>query len=82
MVGAAAAAGIIGTSPAAAQTATHRDHDNGPLGARLRVVQHFAVTVQNMDRAFEFYTEVRGGTEVMRDGDFKGEPIHYALMAR
>jgi catechol 2,3-dioxygenase-like lactoylglutathione lyase family enzyme len=51
------------------------------LGARLQGVQHFGVTVQNMDRAFEFYTEVLGGTEVMRDGDFQGEPIHNTLMA-
>lgn len=44
--------------------------DNGPLGARLQGVQHFGVTVQNMDRAFTFYTEVLGGTEIMHDGDF------------
>ena len=39
-----------------------------------------ALTVQNMDRAFEFYTEVLGGTEVMRDGDFQGEQIHNTLL--
>jgi catechol 2,3-dioxygenase-like lactoylglutathione lyase family enzyme len=33
-----------------------------------------------MDRAFEFYTEVLGGNEVMRDGDFHGEKIHSTLM--
>jgi catechol 2,3-dioxygenase-like lactoylglutathione lyase family enzyme len=33
-----------------------------------------------MDRAFEFYTEVLGGNEVMRDGDFHGAPIHNTLM--
>src|SRR5262245_5663660 len=49
--------------------------NRGPLGARLQGVQHFGLTVQNMDRAFEFYTEVLGGTEVMRDGDFHGERI-------
>jgi catechol 2,3-dioxygenase-like lactoylglutathione lyase family enzyme len=54
--------------------------DNAPLGARLQGVQHFGVTVQNMDRAFEFYTEVLGGNEVMRDGDFHGEKIHNTLM--
>lgn len=43
--------------------------------ARLQGVQHFGLTVQNMDRAFAFYTEVLGGTEVMRDGDFYGERI-------
>jgi hypothetical protein len=66
-------------TPAAAQSA-HRTSavasNNGPLGGRLQGVQHFGLTVQNMDRAFEFYTEVLGGTEVMRDGDFHGERIH------
>ena len=54
--------------------------NSGPLGARLRGVQHFGVTVQNMDRAFAFYTEVLGGTEIMRDGDFHGERIHNTLL--
>jgi len=54
--------------------------NNAPLGARLQGVQHFGLTVQNMDRAFEFYTEVLGGNEVMRDGDFQGEKIHNTLM--
>jgi catechol 2,3-dioxygenase-like lactoylglutathione lyase family enzyme len=53
---------------------------NGPLGGRLQGVQHFGVTVQNMDRAFEFYTQVLGGTEVMRDGDFHGQSIHNTLL--
>ncbi|MFD1295079.1 MULTISPECIES: VOC family protein [Lysobacter] len=52
----------------------------GSIGRRLRGVQHFGLTVQNMDRAFEFYTEVLGGTEVMRDGDFHGERIHNTLL--
>jgi catechol 2,3-dioxygenase-like lactoylglutathione lyase family enzyme len=51
-----------------------------PLGARLQGVQHFGLTVQNMERAFTFYTEVLGGTEVMRDGDFHGERIHNTLL--
>jgi putative intracellular protease/amidase/catechol 2,3-dioxygenase-like lactoylglutathione lyase family enzyme len=50
------------------------------LGARLQGVQHFGLTVQNMERAFEFYTAVLGGTEVMRDGDFHGERIHNTLL--
>lgn len=33
-----------------------------------------------MNRAFEFYTEVLGGTEVMRDGGFHDEPIHNTLL--
>jgi len=58
----------------------NESRDNAALGARLQGVQHFGVTVQNMDRAFEFYTEVLGGNEVMRDGDFQGEKIHNMLL--
>jgi catechol 2,3-dioxygenase-like lactoylglutathione lyase family enzyme len=54
--------------------------DKAALGLRLQGVQHFGVTVENMDRAFEFYTEVLGGNEVMRDGDFHGEKIHATLL--
>jgi catechol 2,3-dioxygenase-like lactoylglutathione lyase family enzyme len=54
--------------------------NSGSLGARLQGVQHFGLTVQNMDRAFTFYTEVLGGTEIMRDGDFQGERIHNTLL--
>jgi catechol 2,3-dioxygenase-like lactoylglutathione lyase family enzyme len=74
--------------PAFASTAAAREarpvsaaeRNGGPLGARLRGVQHFGLTVQNMDRAFAFYTEVLGGTEIMRDGDFQGERIHNTLL--
>lgn len=66
------------TAPAAGSQMAERNA--GPLGARLQGVQHFGVTVQNMDRAFEFYTEVLGGNEVMRDGDFQGERIHNTLL--
>src|SRR5262249_53494169 len=84
--GAVTLAAIAG--PALAQTAKRRAPDpaasarrnTGPLGGRLQGVQHFGVTVQNMNRAFEFYTEVLGGTEIMRDGDFKGERIHNTLL--
>ena len=55
---------------------------DGSVGSRLRGVQHIGVTVQNMNRAFEFYTEVLGGIEVMRDGDFQGEAIHNTLLLR
>ena len=54
--------------------------DRAPLGQRIRGFQHFGMTVQNMNRAFEFYTEILGGTEIMRDGDFRGEKIHNTLM--
>src|ERR1700741_1335562 len=84
--GAAMVAGFAASTlapPAAAQDArpsSSAARNSGPLGARLKGVQHFGVTVQNMDRAFAFYTEVLGGTEVMRDGDFQGERIHNTLL--
>src|SRR5215470_8110389 len=59
---------------------TSASRDSAPLGQRIRGFQHFGMTVQNMDRAFEFYTEILGGTEIMRDGDFHGERIHNTLM--
>jgi catechol 2,3-dioxygenase-like lactoylglutathione lyase family enzyme len=70
-------------TPAAAQgtpPASSAGRNSGALGLRLQGAQHFGLTVQNMDRAFEFYTEVLGGTEVMRDGDFQGERIHNTLL--
>lgn len=75
-------AALAATSPASAQNppAPSRGGRSTTLGARLQGVQHFGVTVQNMDRAFEFYTEVLGGTEVMRDGNFFGEKIHATLL--
>lgn len=72
------AAGIAVVGGLAASAAVAKD--TGSIGARLQGVQHFGLTVQNMDRAFEFYTEVLGGTEVMRDGDFQGERIHNTLL--
>lgn len=84
-VGAAVLGGLAlsTAAPAAAQTTSKPSpapRNNGPLGARLQGVQHFGLTVQNMERAYAFYTEVLGGTEVMRDGDFQGERIHNTLL--
>jgi catechol 2,3-dioxygenase-like lactoylglutathione lyase family enzyme len=84
-VGAAMLGGLAVSvaAPAAAQDtrrASAKPQKSAPLGARLQGVQHFGLTVQNMDRAFAFYTEVLGGTEVMRDGDFYGERIHNTLL--
>lgn len=86
----AAMLGGLAVSAAASTSATAAGQDarrtsatarnTAPLGARLQGVQHFGLTVQNMDRAFAFYTEVLGGTEVMRDGDFQGERIHNTLL--
>jgi len=83
MIAGLGASGVTPSGPVAAQAAPEMspvDRNNGPLGVRLQGIQHFGVTVQNMDRSFEFYTEVLGGTEVMRDGDFHGEKIHNTLL--
>lgn len=77
-VSAASASPLAAQSPGTTGAAAR---NRGPLGARLRGIQHFGLTVQNMERAFAFYTEVLGGTEVMRDGDFHGDPIHNTLLA-
>jgi catechol 2,3-dioxygenase-like lactoylglutathione lyase family enzyme len=80
--GAAMVAGWAGSVHAAQDAGPGHpvNPDTAALGARLQGVQHFGLTVQNMERAFEFYTEVLGGTEVMRDGDFQGERIHNTLL--
>ncbi len=81
MVGGLLQAATTPSTAASSPTATNPNaRNNGPLGARLQGVQHFGLTVQDMERAFEFYTEVLGGTEVMRDGDFHGERIHNTLL--
>ena len=84
-IGGIGAAALTMEAAAFAQTTTGSgprggDRNAAPLGLRLQGVQHFGVTVQNMDRAFEFYTQVLGGNEVMRDGDFHGEKIHATIM--
>jgi catechol 2,3-dioxygenase-like lactoylglutathione lyase family enzyme len=83
--GAAMLGGLVlaAATPADAQSkvaAGATPRNSRPLGARLQGVQHFGLTVQNMERAYTFYTEVLGGTEVMRDGDFHGERIHNTLL--
>lgn len=85
----AAAAGTAIAAPVAAQGAAAQGvnglsaaaRNSGPLGARLQGVQHFGLTVQNMERAYEFYTEVLGGAEVFRHGDFQGDAVHNTLLA-
>lgn len=82
--GAMLAASVAGmAAPAGAQgrpAGSATEPNKRPLGHRLQGVQHFGLTVQHMERAFTFYTEVLGGTEVMRDGDFQGERIHNTLL--
>jgi catechol 2,3-dioxygenase-like lactoylglutathione lyase family enzyme len=80
IAGTAASRESVGSSSMLAAPTGAAGPNGRPLGARLQGVQHFGLTVQNMDRAFQFYTEVLGGTEIMRDGDFQGERIHNTLL--
>jgi len=80
----AGTAGAALAAPAVAQGSERMSpaaRNAAPLGARLQGVQHFGLTVQNMERAFEFYTEVLGGTEVFRHGDFQGDTVQNTLLA-
>ncbi|GAA0547695.1 catechol 2,3-dioxygenase-like lactoylglutathione lyase family enzyme [Rhizomicrobium palustre] len=74
------AGGALSTAPARSQP-TISDRDGAPLGVRLQGVQHFGLTVQNMERAYEFYTQVLGGTEVFRHGNFHGDTVQNTLLA-
>lgn len=79
--GAALVAGVAASTLASPATAQPAARSGGSLGARLQGVQHFGLTVQNMERAYEFYTEVLGGTEVFRHGDFQGDAVQNTLLA-
>jgi catechol 2,3-dioxygenase-like lactoylglutathione lyase family enzyme len=87
--GAAVIAGATAAGPALAATTPAQgidgmsaaERNGGSLAVRLQGVQHFGLTVQNMERAFEFYTQVLGGTEVFRHGDFQGDPVQNTLLA-
>jgi catechol 2,3-dioxygenase-like lactoylglutathione lyase family enzyme len=81
-IGGLAASATLSPSASAqvSRAAGSASRSSRPLGGRLQGIQHFGLTVQNMDRAFAFYTEVLGGTEVMRDGDFQGDRIHNTLL--
>ncbi|MDX3911683.1 MAG: VOC family protein [Sphingobium sp.] len=81
MAGATASSALAASPPSRGiNSLSAAARNSGPLGARLQGVQHFGLTVQNMERAYEFYTEVLGGTEVFRHGDFQGDPVQNTLL--
>lgn len=82
MLGGVAGVGIAAPGAAATPSAgtAPSGRDAASIGSRLQGVQHFGLTVQNMQRAFEFYTEVLGGNEVFRHGDFQGLTVHNVLL--
>src|SRR5215510_12464264 len=83
LLGGFAVSSTIAVSAAAqgAPRSTAGGPGNRSLGARLQGVQHFGLTVQNMERAYEFYTEVLGGTKVFFHGDFQGDGVQNTLLA-
>jgi catechol 2,3-dioxygenase-like lactoylglutathione lyase family enzyme len=81
VAGVATAAAAAPIQPQGADKPSTAARNGGALGARLQGVQHFGLTVQNMERAFEFYTQVLGGTEVFRHGDFQGDTVQNTLLA-
>lgn len=52
------------------------------LRSSLQGVHHIGITVENMERSFEFYTEVLGGTPIVTGNGFKGPEIHNALLEK
>jgi catechol 2,3-dioxygenase-like lactoylglutathione lyase family enzyme len=52
------------------------------LGKYLQGVQHVGVTVENMERSIEFYTEVLGGVVVYRRNGFVHEVMQHTLFQK
>jgi catechol 2,3-dioxygenase-like lactoylglutathione lyase family enzyme len=61
-----------------------RDAPSGraSLGHCLQGVQHFGVTVDDMDKSIEFYTEVLGGKLALSGDGFYGEVLHNTLFQK
>ncbi len=52
------------------------------LGSYLQGVQHFGITVDDMPKAIEFYTEVLGGKIAIGGDGFVGEVVHNTLFQK
>ena len=52
------------------------------LGHYLQGVQHFGITVYDMAKAMEFYTEVLGGKVALSGDGFVGEVLHNTLFQK
>jgi alkylhydroperoxidase/carboxymuconolactone decarboxylase family protein YurZ/catechol 2,3-dioxygenase-like lactoylglutathione lyase family enzyme/limonene-1,2-epoxide hydrolase len=55
---------------------------NAGLGHYLQGVQHFGITVDDMAKAMEFYTEVLGGKVALKGDGFYGEVLHNTLFQK
>ena len=52
------------------------------IASRLQGVHHVGITVEDMEKAFIFYTEVLGGTHIVSGNGFKGIQMHNALFQK
>lgn len=52
------------------------------MGNQLRGVQHIGVTVHDMAKSYEFYSEMLGGTLILRDTGLDGNTIQNTLMQK
>lgn len=61
-----------------------KQNENGKssLGHYLQGVQHFGITVDDMAKAMEFYTEVLGGKVALRGDGFIGPVLHNTLFQK
>src|SRR5262245_19258850 len=48
----------------------------------LQGVQHFGITVEDLDKSVEFYVEILGGTLALSGDGFYGEELYNALFQR
>jgi len=52
------------------------------LSQRLRGVHHFGLTVEDMGKALEFYTEVLGGQLIISEEGLAGDTMHNTLLQK
>ena len=49
------------------------------LGHYLQGIQHFGITVDDMEKSMQFYTEILGGKVAIAGDGFIGEPLYHNL---
>lgn len=52
------------------------------LSKQLRGIQHFGITVEDMGKALEFYTEVLGGKIIIAQAGLAGDTMHNTLLQK
>jgi catechol 2,3-dioxygenase-like lactoylglutathione lyase family enzyme len=57
-------------------------HGSTGLGHYLQGIQHFGITVDNLEKSIEFYTEVLGGKIAISGDSFSGDVLHNTLFQK